>query len=209
MVLVAFGSKSSVGKDAAVEIIIEALGSKKATRISFGDEVKEIARNLFGFNMDQLWGKLKNVYDGNPTGMSPRQVLQKLAQLIRDTFYADVWIDKAFRKIDSAMLSKVEWFLIPDLRYKNEARRIKERGGILVRINRVDLLPIENPTHISEVDLDDWKEWDYVIENNGSLEDFKVQVLALVEKINKPAPKTKVKTSDLIDHYYDDFTVVS
>jgi hypothetical protein len=129
--------------------------------------------------------------------------------------------------MDSAVIARDHMFLIPDLRYKNEAKRIKERGGILVRINRGNLPPIEDPSHISEVDLDNWEDWDYVIDNNGSLEDFKQKIIVLASKItmqsvfNLPKEPEKEKkqsyttttdnsrSSDFIDHFFDDFTIVS
>ena len=60
-------------------------------------------------------------------------------------------------------------WIITDVRFPNEAISIKERNGTLIRINRPSL---EKDTHISETALDDYTDWDYVIENNSTLKNF-------------------------------------
>lgn len=95
-------------------------------------------------------------------------------------------------------------WIITDLRFPNEAQAIKEKGGILIRVNRLvelrfpeiwdsfqsqddidswyDYLESTHKYNIiyneSETALDDYKDWDYVIHNNGTIED-------LIEKIKK------------------------
>ena len=59
--------------------------------------------------------------------------------------------------------------IISDLRFKNEAKAIRDKDGILIKINRPN---IEMGTDPAEVDLDDWDDWNSVIKNNGSLGDL-------------------------------------
>lgn len=76
---------------------------------------------------------------------------------------------------------------ISDCRFKNEAQFLREQGFILVKINR-DLkyrLPLDrDPNHPSEIDLDDWNDWDYVINNNGTLEDYYIKLRQLADDIS-------------------------
>jgi len=58
-------------------------------------------------------------------------------------------------------------WIITDVRFPNEARAIKNKGGIVIRVNRPGVSPINN--HPSEVGLDDWK-FDYVINNDSSVD---------------------------------------
>ena len=70
-------------------------------------------------------------------------------------------------------------WIITDVRFPNEAKAIKDRGGIVIRVNRtyytedkkyiIGYDPFE--THPSETALDDY-EFDYVIENDGSLDEL-------------------------------------
>lgn len=79
-------------------------------------------------------------------------------------------------------------WIITDLRFPNEAKAIKSKDGITIRINRPNMfnaaiksLAIE---HESETALDDY-EFDYVIENNGTIDD-------LIEKVKEILIKEKV-----------------
>ncbi len=67
-------------------------------------------------------------------------------------------------------------WLVTDVRFENEAEAIKERGGILLRINR----NVDTGTHPSETSLDDYK-FDYTISNKGSMEDLVTSVRAFCE----------------------------
>ena len=57
-------------------------------------------------------------------------------------------------------------WIITDTRFPNEAQAIKDRGGIIIRIDRPGVKPINN--HPSEIGLDDWK-FDYKIANASDL----------------------------------------
>lgn len=82
-------------------------------------------------------------------------------------------------------------FIITDVRFPNEANAVKYRGGIVIRINRLysgqinpigDKIKLGNVSsqaveidhskpHLSETALDDYP-FDYVIDNNGTLENL-------------------------------------
>lgn len=71
-------------------------------------------------------------------------------------------------------------WIITDVRFPNEARAIKARDGILIRIERDYVLRggPEDPKnqHPSETALDGYQDWDYIIQNDGTIKD-------LVEKV--------------------------
>lgn len=67
-------------------------------------------------------------------------------------------------------------WVVTDVRFPNEAETIKDRGGLMIRINRE--LPWHS-NHESEVALDDYK-FDYVIDNNGTIEDLAIRVKGLL-----------------------------
>ena len=67
------GKKGS-GKDTAGEYLIEKYGY---VRFAFGDKVKEVAKALFNFSDEQLYGKLKDSIDER-YNLKPRQVFQRL-----------------------------------------------------------------------------------------------------------------------------------
>ena len=67
-----------------------------------------------------------------------------------------------------------QW-LITDTRFPNEADAIKERGGIVVRVDR----GLSTGDHPSETALDDY-EFDYVIPNTGTIEELIEEVVKFV-----------------------------
>jgi hypothetical protein len=89
-------------------------------------------------------------------------------------------------------------WIITDVRFPNELEAIKQKKGIIIRVNRGKpqlyeqmIGTIENPIptgvfkeHESETALDN-AEFDYVIENNGSIEELmeKVRVILIKENL--------------------------
>ncbi len=81
----------------------------------------------------------------------------------------DYWVDKVRSEIEKY---PDEDFLIPDTRFKNEAGMIKEMGGVVWKIDRVNYVADDrDPNHASEIDLNDWKfETEFL--NNGTIEEL-------------------------------------
>lgn len=89
-------------------------------------------------------------------------------------------------------------WIITDVRFPNEAQAIKDRGGVVIRVERdtpkvAALFTrkdgstefITAKEHPSETALDNYKDFDYVIDNNGTIENLidKVQEILSKEKI--------------------------
>ena len=76
------------------------------------------------------------------------------------------------------------WFpkwIITDLRFPNELSEVKKRKGVTIRVNR---FPAENKMkHESETSLDHIDDWDFVIDNNGSIEELVEQVKIIYNQI--------------------------
>jgi hypothetical protein len=123
--------------------------------------------------------------------MSVRDFLQRLGtDAIRDNLHINTWVNalmadykpkqvmnKSGFFVDDAMS---KW-IITDTRFPNEAEAIKKADGIIIRVDRPGVKPI-NP-HPSETGLDDWK-FDYVINNDGSLKDLTKKVNKILKKEN-------------------------
>lgn len=78
-----------------------------------------------------------------------------------------------------------EW-IITDTRFPNEAQAIKDRGGIVVRVNRHKVKPDSQEKvilHPSETSLDIWK-FDHVINNDGTKEELLEKVREMLVKYN-------------------------
>ena len=91
----------------------------------------------------------------------------------RKKFYWDYWVDKVR---DEILAHPGDDFLIPDTRFKNEAKMIRDMGGHVWKIDRLGYKATDrDPNHSSEVDLDDW-DFDAVFQNNCTIRDLEQKV---------------------------------
>jgi hypothetical protein len=75
--------------------------------------------------------------------------------------------------------------LVDDVRFINELNVIKEHGGLIVKIDRPGFDGANN--HASETSLDEYHDWDRVLLNDGTLDEFKEQVKQLAGQLMPPA----------------------
>lgn len=83
-------------------------------------------------------------------------------------------------------------WIIPDVRFPNELKAVKDRAGITIRVNRPDFVEnsitgekfpvkIHRKKHLSETSLDN-AEFDYIIDNSGTIADLEDKVLEILKK---------------------------
>ena len=132
--------------------------------VHFADSLKETAQVLFRIGEWET-----NTQEGKKTtinwiGKTVRELLQGIGQGLRDAIDPNLWVKILFANTE-------DWsnYIIADVRYPNEIYAIKKRNGVLIRIDRKGA---GAGNHSSETALDDYKEWDVHIENNGSIEDL-------------------------------------
>lgn len=102
-------------------------------------------------------------------GITVRELLQKFGTAIRNEVCDDFWVKACLKDYE-----KWDNWIISDVRFKSEAKGIKDLEGILLRVNREGA---GAGNHISEIDLDDYS-FDYVINNDGDMEDLLLKVKA-------------------------------
>lgn len=172
------GAKRS-GKDTLFDIMQEF--NSKYRRIRFADALKgEIYNHVLEPN-----GISADVLDRDDTKEAYRLLMQWWGTEFRRNMYSEeYWIDRAmdmvkfYAKIDHTIVC-----VITDVRFPNEAKRIKDAGGILIRINSGLRNPVQYP-HPSETALDDWEDWDIVLDNNATLGEFRASALAMCANID-------------------------
>lgn len=146
--------------------------------VSFAFKLKEIASSLIGVKYWDFENQTFKKEVDPLTGLTNREILQKIGTSFRELFGEDIWIKALFKHLECIGFDKN--YIITDVRYKNEAKAIKEKGGILIRVNRnTD----SNDTHQSEVDLDDYDKFDFIIDNNGSVEELIKKVIEIYDKL--------------------------
>lgn len=136
--------------------------------------------------------------------MTVRTFLQKLGtDAIRDNLHPSTWINAfwidykanwkerelypgSFCSPTIYERSNYPNWLISDTRFPNEAESIKKRDGLVIRINRNQpevLYQTLEQRHPSETSLDTYP-FDYIIENNGTIDDLIEQVKIFLIKFN-------------------------
>ena len=165
------------GKDSTADIICKHYGYKK---YALADVMKDACRVIFPtWDDSHLYGVLKDVVD--PLyGISPRHALQTLGtewgqyELSKYDSFAEVTGRKLWV---NALLSKINGnAVIADVRFPHEADAIREKGGLIIRVNRnapVDL------SHESEQGINEIRA-DFTVNNYGSLVDLEWQVADLI-----------------------------
>lgn len=71
-------------------------------------------------------------------------------------------------------------WIITDTRFGNEAEAVKNRSGVMVRINRGS----KTSDHASETTIDTFKDWDYQIDNTGTLEQLHEKAKEFINHFN-------------------------
>ena len=155
---------------------------------SFAKSVKDVSNSIFGFDRSRLEGITKEDREWREKpderysilfnkSFSPRDSLILIGTTLgRNQIHQDIWVETVFNRYNS---SHNQNLVITDVRFPNEYNAIKKRGGILIRIERHNTYRIE---HESETSLDTYP-FDYVIENNGTIEELKEKVKKIINKI--------------------------
>ena len=142
MVIVALTGHAGSGKSTLANALVE-LGweeySFAAPLRALALKVNPIARLLVRIFGEE---RAKRIFP------SVRHCYQTLGQGVRDTAGEDCWINALEQSIDSQPATGRTGVVISDLRYANEAAWVKKRGGMVFRVNRDGIGPVND--HISE-----------------------------------------------------------
>ena len=203
MRLIGISGKIGAGKD-TVGVIIRQLaitnnGADWDIR-KFAGKLKIVASLLTGISIEKFedqefkktilgpeWGKETK---SNPLNaiepfkdvtfvemMRVRDLLQKLGtEAMRNGLHQNTWVNALFADFKEDM----HW-IITDMRFPNEYKAIKDKGGITIRVNRpghgTSMTDLAS-AHPSETALDGF-EFDYTINNDGDLD----KLISLVREI--------------------------
>jgi len=166
----------------------------------------QAAQSFFGLSDAQAWDEdLRDHLDGF-WGMSPREMIDLVKQLALQEFpdfearreehllsstpdSADI---KSPAKLD---LNNKEVIIIKDIRFENEAEYIRNLNGQIWHILRDHSEQVKQ--HSSEAGINVAKD-DIVIENNGTLEEYKLKLDTAWKELNRAlkAAKAKDKTNN-------------
>jgi dephospho-CoA kinase len=149
------------GKDTLADILVS-LSAGKYAKASFAGVLKRICTELG--------------WDGAKDSRG-RKLLQNMGMLLRE-YDEDTWI-----KLLDKSLDKNKYYVVPDVRFKNEAAYIRDNQGIIIRVSRPDLELSDTHKHVSEFGQTEIQE-DYLVINDGDLENLKKELLKIILPLN-------------------------
>ena len=149
--------KAGSGKSTAAALLRDEYGAED---LSIARPVKLIAIDVFGFTPEQVFGDatIKEAVDER-WGVTPRKVLQDIAEAGRKHLGKEVWIRGILKHIRE---SKHSLFVIEDMRYEIEASLIgalnfasdQPIGGYVFRLTCEDSISTDDGTHPTEAEVD-------------------------------------------------------
>ena len=182
--------KKRVGKDTFFLLVQELYPDHKIVRIAFADELKnEVFKCMLEPN-----GFDKSFLDNPDTKEVFRPLLQGWGTVRREFSGEDYWVERAFNK----MTESDTIYIICDCRYLNELNFVNSHNGYTVHIKRDSV--VQDNSHSSETALDDYHHlFQYTVLNNGTTEDYKVQVEKIMQDIFEKE-KERLKNESLQKH---------
>lgn len=199
--------KAQSGKDTAFQIIEEYRGG--CVRLAFADALKDICKHFFSWNglkddkgrmllinVGQIMRNEVEFKEGkfwfDQRSYNPRDVIYDnytildIFNILHKNFTPDqsFWVSHVIEQIyeKNNEEEKIPLFIITDFRFKNEYNIMVSEFGLrgvrTIKIVRGDSLSINDR---SETELDDFK-FDFYIRNDGSLEEFKENLIDLLFK---------------------------
>ncbi len=165
--IIILSGKQYSGKDTAAKILLQNLTDFK--RIGLGDAIKIEYGEQKGLTFEEI-EKNKAQY---------RQDLINLGNKRRSED-KDYWIKKVIKMPGN--------IVVPDVRVKRELEFFKQANAITIRVEasretRALRGTLVGETDVTETDLDDIKDWDFVIHNDSTYENLQAETNQLAKEI--------------------------
>jgi hypothetical protein len=157
----------------------------------FAYKLKQIVALIFNCNVEDLENEeFKN--SRTPDDLTPisasgkityRQALQLIGtDIFRNQYHPDIWVNILLNEYDD----KNENWIISDCRFHNEMDAIKKKGGLIIKVIRGTEHEIDlSKVHASEIEMYTYKDYDYKIENNGTIQELEtvIENIMRIEKV--------------------------
>lgn len=171
-------------------------------RESFAGTLKDAVASVFGWDRELLEGRTKHAREWREEidpwwserldmpNLTPRLVLQLWGtEVCRKAFHDDIWI----ASLENKLRKSEDDVVISDCRFPNEIAAIRNAGGRVIRIRRgpdpewfhlAKTKPSKMPESYPGVHASEYSwaatEFDFIIDNEGSIEELYNQIKNLV-----------------------------
>lgn len=171
--IILVSGKMGAGKDTFASMIAESTADVQV--LHYADYLKYFAKTFLN------WSGRKDE--------EGRALLQTFGtDVVREKMgMPNLWVDTVITQIEILKHFGKQHFVIADVRFPNEIKRVKESYSdvITVRIETDDhaqRIEVVETGHSSETALDGF-DFDFVISNNGTLEDLRKEALNLIRRL--------------------------
>ena len=163
--IICFSGKQYSGKDTAAKLILD--NFPDFIRIGIADAIKIEYGKRNNLSFDEIEAN-KGKY---------RTGLIELGNEGR-SIHHDFWLNKIIEQDKNV--------IVPDVRLIHEAEVFKAAGAVLIRVEasfetRSKRGIITNTNDSTEVELDNYQGFDYILDNNGDYEELKKKIVPLAE----------------------------
>lgn len=167
MHLIGISGRAGAGKDEAAKYLAHKYGLYHE---AFANVLKTVVAAMAGEPVSYYHEPAMKDSFCAALGMTRRKALQTLgSEAVKPHFGEDFWVRRLLADWDTSGRPPA---VISDVRFDVEARGIRQRGGVIIRIERAgQLLGGEAAQHSSEAGVSPHLV-DFVIQNNGSLQDL-------------------------------------
>lgn len=179
------GGKAKAGKSMTGNIIkdIYEQKGKKVVVIQYSRYIKDYAKSFFG-------------WDGREE-TKPRELLQQLGtDIIREKLNMPFFFVNRMTEDLKILSYFFDVLIIDGVRLKIEIDMQREvfknlEAIMIIRDNFDNGLTAEQKRHLTEVDLDDYHNFDYEIHNDGTIDDLREKIKAIIDEEEKKNEKNE------------------
>ena len=164
--------KAKSGKDAVAKIITNCYKNKKCISLSYSYYLKDYIKRITG-------------WDGSEE-TKPREMLQQIGiELIKNKINDRLFINRLIEDIE-VFSYFYDIIVVTDARIIEEIEIPKQKlnNVVTIRINRKNIdnnLTFEQKEHLTEIALDNYSNFDYIVDNNKTYQDLEKEVLKIME----------------------------
>ena len=210
MRLIGLAGKARSGKDTVAGMIQELVPGTRT--LAFAEPMKRFLKEIFDWDERHVTGELKEVEDRRyPRGdfghgllhLTPRRAMQLLGTEFGRDAYPHVWVEYAMRRVKQLLAvpgdeegtdtggapesrtandPHARLVVITDCRFINEAKAIREAGGVVWKIDRPGAGAAGGiAKHASEEEMDSLEFWKLVslgLKNDQGLTELRILVAA-------------------------------
>ena len=171
MKIIMIGGKARSGKDTFASFLANNMNSKVCI-LQISSYIKYYAIKYFG-------------WDGEEE-TKPRDLLNKIGtEIIRDKIDPDFHINRLIEDI-KVLSYFYDTCIVSDVRFPSEIEKVKNEFSSCVSVKLVrdsSVLTELQKNHVSETALDDYDKFDFIIDNNGTLEELEEKAILLLKEI--------------------------